>query len=111
VSHNPAVLRGGPREDHISTKIGAMIAPAGLCLACTCAAALDFSYQRMTTDRIRKARAVADMAANLAESLQRQVQAGTLTRDAASVRFRETVAAQRFDGSVPPAVSETTLMS
>ena len=82
----------------LSTKIGAMIGLAVLCLTCTCAASLVTSYHRMVADRVGKADAVVDMATALAASLEQQVQAGALTREAAMKRFADTVSAERYDG-------------
>ncbi|MGI4794615.1 MAG: methyl-accepting chemotaxis protein [Janthinobacterium lividum] len=82
----------------LSTKLGAMIGLAVLCLVCTCVAALETSYNRMVADRLGKARAVVDMTVSLAESLDKQVEAGSLTRDAALKQFAEVAAAQRYDG-------------
>ncbi|HWK47895.1 MAG TPA: methyl-accepting chemotaxis protein [Stellaceae bacterium] len=81
----------------LSVKIGAMIGVAIICLASASTLALYLSYDRMVADRYGKVQAAVDMAKGLAAALDKQVQAGSLSKPDALQRFRDTLNAERFD--------------
>ncbi len=81
----------------LSRKIGLMIALAVISLIAVAGATLRSSYNRMIADRLAKIQVTVDLAASLAAGLEKEVQAGTLTRPAALKRFEETLNAERFD--------------
>jgi methyl-accepting chemotaxis protein len=81
----------------LPVKLALMIGVAVLCLGAVCALSLTLSYGRMRDERVGKIHAVVDMAVHLAAGLERQVQAGTLSHDEALQRFRDILAAERFE--------------
>ncbi|MBP2303382.1 methyl-accepting chemotaxis protein [Azospirillum picis] len=57
-----------------------------------------FAHQRMVDDRIGTIRAVVEMAVGMAKGLDAEVQAKTISRDDAIVRFRNAVHAMSYNG-------------
>ena len=80
----------------LSTKIGAMILLAAIGLICTCAAALYTARIHLTSELLGQAQVAVDMTVSLADDLDRQVQAGSMTLDAAQKRFVDVISAERY---------------
>jgi methyl-accepting chemotaxis protein len=80
----------------IRTKLLAIMALSAVILATAGAVALDFIHGQMIDDRTTMIKAINDTAVAQATQLQRQVDAGTLTRDQAIASLRETLHTMRF---------------
>jgi methyl-accepting chemotaxis protein len=72
---------------------------AALGLVVSTIAGVSLMHERMLADRVDKVRAIAQTAAGFAASLESEVTAGRLTREAAIDRFRDQVHAARFGAS------------
>jgi methyl-accepting chemotaxis protein len=82
----------------IRTKLLLVLIVTAASLAVAIGAATSLLHQRMMQDRIDKLRAVAELTVDLAQSLEGEVKAGRMTRDAALDRFKATTRAMWFDG-------------
>jgi methyl-accepting chemotaxis protein len=82
----------------VGTKLGANIALMVLGLLAVSAVSLWIAHRQMMSDREAKARIAVEMVASYAAKLNGQVQAGTLSRDAATAKLVEVTNAQRYDG-------------
>jgi methyl-accepting chemotaxis protein len=80
----------------IRTKLFAIVAVSALILAAAGAVALNFIHAQLIDDRTTMVKALNDAAVAQAAQLQRQVEAGALTRDQAVAALRETLHAARF---------------
>lgn len=77
----------------------AIVILAMLAIAALVESSANRLYHRMLDDRIVTMRTTVNLAVSYAQSLQDQVQAGTLTRDEAIARFRVTGRAMHYDGA------------
>ena len=82
----------------VGTKLGANIALMVLGLLAVSAISLWIAHRQMMSDREAEARIAVEMVASYAATLNGQVQAGTLSRDAATAKLVEVTNAQRYDG-------------
>jgi methyl-accepting chemotaxis protein len=80
----------------LRAKLFMLLALAALGLATAIIAGVSIMHDRMLADRIDKVRAVGQAAIGFAASLEAEVAAGRLTRDAAIGRFRDQVHTVRF---------------
>jgi methyl-accepting chemotaxis protein len=81
----------------IRYKLYGMAALGGLALTCTIGLSLNLIYDRMVEDRIDKMRTATDLAANYAQALEDQVNAGRLSRADAIARWRDVGHALSYD--------------
>jgi methyl-accepting chemotaxis protein len=82
----------------IKAKLGLLLGLSALALVLAIVIAAQIMHARMVADRLDKLRALTDVAAGLAQSLQDQVAAGKLTRDEAMLRFGDDLADMWYDG-------------
>ncbi len=81
----------------IRTKLGLLLALAALALAAAVLLAGNVLHQRMMDDRVAKLRTVAELIHGLAQSIEDQVVAGKMRREAALARLRSNVRAMWYD--------------
>jgi methyl-accepting chemotaxis protein len=81
----------------IKAKLGLLLGLTALSLALAIGLAAQVMHQRMMSDRLNKLRAVAELAHGLAQSLENDVAAGKMTREAALDRFRANLHAMWYD--------------
>jgi methyl-accepting chemotaxis protein len=81
----------------ISVKLAVMVIAAliGLVIATGCT--LKLARDHIVDERMAKIHAITEMLTGLAQSLDKEVAAGQLTREAALQRFREEINAERFE--------------
>lgn len=82
----------------VRSKLVIVLVLAAVSLVVTIGASTSIMRGRMIEDRMAKLHAVVDIASGLAEQLEEQAKAGTLTRDHAIERFKEAVTAMWYDG-------------
>jgi methyl-accepting chemotaxis protein len=85
------------RHPSLSLRLFVIVAAALVSLAAIAGMALFDQYQQMLAGKITKLRAVTEEALSVAATLERQVEAGEITREEALRRFRDTVRPLRFD--------------
>jgi methyl-accepting chemotaxis protein len=81
----------------ISFKLMIVVLVVIIGLVATSFLALTTARDRMLAERLSEVHAAVDMAANLAATLEQQVQEGKLTHDQAFGQFRDILNAERFD--------------
>jgi hypothetical protein len=81
----------------LRTKHANLLGLSALGLIASIAAGASLMHQRMPYDRIDKQRAVMQSAMGFAQSLEKQVTAGRITREQALARFRDDLHTTRFD--------------
>ena len=84
----------------IRTKLALLLGLSALAVVVSIASGAAILRDRMTADRVDKLRAVVQSTMAIANGLEAQVVAKTLTRDQAIGRLREVVHLMRFDGGV-----------
>ena len=82
----------------VGTKFGIILALSAAAVVVTVAVATVVLHDRMISDRAAQLAAVMDNAASYAQSLEDEVTAGHMTRDAAIERFIQSVRPMRFAG-------------
>jgi methyl-accepting chemotaxis protein len=87
------------RHPSLAVRLQFIVATSLLCLVLLGALAEYDRYDTMRDARVDKLRAVTDQAISIAGELERQVQAGSLSRDQALRQFRDIVRPIRFDGN------------
>jgi methyl-accepting chemotaxis protein len=88
------------RYPRISLRLQLIVMVALLALSALAGFAAYDRYTAMYDDRVSKYRALNEAAVSIAESLEKQVVAGKLTREQAILAFRDAVRPIRFDDSV-----------
>ncbi len=82
----------------VRTKLGVVLAVSALSLVAALGFAASVQRERMMDERIGLLRSVVETAHGVASSLQKEVEAGKLTKEAALERFRDTAHAMWYDG-------------
>jgi methyl-accepting chemotaxis protein len=82
----------------VNTKFGIILALSAVAVVVAVAVASVVLHDRMISDRAAQLAAVVDNAESYAQSLEDEVTAGHMTRDAAVARFIQTVRPMRFAG-------------
>ena len=82
----------------VTKKLTLIVAAAAFALLAAGGFMLSQKASQMRDDRIAKVRAIAETAVSLADRLERQVVAGSLTREAAQARFVEVLQGMWYDG-------------
>lgn len=82
----------------IRAKLGLLLGVSAFSLVASIVSAAYLQKQAMYDDRIATLRATVEMATNYAGSLQKQVEAGAMTRDQAVAHFRDAVHALLYNG-------------
>jgi methyl-accepting chemotaxis protein len=83
----------------LRTKLALILGLSIVALVIAVGAAASMLRQRMLDDRLEKLRAVVQSTIGFAQSLEKQVVAGRLTRDQALAQFRDDLHVMRFDGT------------
>jgi len=91
----------------IGTKLTLLLGMSALALVASIGVAASLMHQRMFDDRVDKLRAVAQSAISIAQTLESQVLAHTLTREQALALLRDGIHAIRFDGGGGYLVAQT----
>ncbi len=87
------------RHPSLAPRLQLIVATSLVCLVLLGALAVYDRYDVMLEARVEKLRAVTDQAVSIAGDLERQVQAGSLSRDQALRQFRDIVRPIRYNGS------------
>ncbi|MFH6785943.1 chemotaxis protein [Methylobacterium sp. DB0501] len=82
----------------VSRKFAVMMAAAVIGFGAVVAYALRANHDSLMSERVAKMRALSDVALAAAASLEAQVKAGTLTREAAMAQFRARAHDMRYEG-------------
>ena len=82
----------------VKMKLGLLLAVSAVSLIIALGLAASFQRERMMDERLGRLRSVVETAHGVAQSLQAQVEAGKLTKEAAIERFRDVVHAMWYDG-------------
>jgi methyl-accepting chemotaxis protein len=82
----------------IRTKLWSLVFAAAVATCCVAGAALSFTYHRMYDDRVAKLQAMVEAGHSLASSLEAAVVTGSMTREEAQSRFKDTLLAIRYSG-------------
>ncbi|MGX7703557.1 methyl-accepting chemotaxis protein [Methylobacterium sp. Gmos1] len=82
----------------VSRKFAVMMAAAVIGFCAVAAYALRANYDSLIVERVAKMRALSDVALSAATSLEAQVRAGAMTREAALAAFRSRANDMRFEG-------------
>src|SRR5580658_3454407 len=81
----------------IKAKLAIIVAICALALPVALAFAASLQRERMMDDRLAELRALVDVAYGLADSLEKEAVAGTITREEAIARFRSDLRAMWYD--------------
>ncbi len=81
----------------LRTKLALLLGLSALGLVASIAAGASLMHQRMLDDRVDKLRAVVQSAMGFAQSLEKQVTVGRITREQALAQFRDDLHTMRFD--------------
>jgi methyl-accepting chemotaxis protein len=81
----------------IKAKLGLLLGLSALALAASILLAANLMHQRMIDDRIAKLRGIVDIAIGIAQGLEEEVKAGTITQDEALARLRTAVYGMWYD--------------
>jgi methyl-accepting chemotaxis protein len=81
----------------IKAKLGLLMGLSALALVAAIFIAAQILHQRMMADRIAKLRAITEVAAGVAQTLEQQVAAGKMTRAEAMARFGDDIANMWYD--------------
>jgi methyl-accepting chemotaxis protein len=81
----------------LRTKLTLLLGLSAFAVIASIGLAASQLHDRMLSDRIDKLRTATQMFIGLAQSLDKQIAAGKLTRDAAVTRLRETIEVMHFD--------------
>lgn len=81
----------------LRTKVRILLGTLIAGLALTGLASAHFAYRLLLNDRVAGLKSIADIALDMADTLEQQVKAGRMTRDQALDTFRERLATIRYD--------------
>jgi methyl-accepting chemotaxis protein len=91
----------------LRTKLAMLLGLSTIALIVSIVAGASLMHQRMIDDRIDKLRAVVQSAIGFAQSLERQVTAGRITREQAMAQFRDDLHTMRFDAGSNYVLAQT----